>query len=326
MDIIWSQEAVDSRKIRMIVCIFAVFMNSIFWIQLIFCSSLRQKSMQWIYAYIITDDLLLLRFFFLYIVHTQLTDCSQNGIWFWVISYIETTLDNYLNVLQVYILFALNVCRYIQIVRNINVYTVHKKLLFLSHLAIYLLPLIVVVVPIVAGWTLIKIVPRDACFIYYKNVGIEIFNIIFTFALPIFSNIMIIYACARHIHLTSTLKRTKNFNSVRDKYHRTLVIQFLIFYTIWVLLWSPNIIIVQVSMEQRAVADAARLLNFIEIALDPIIIGALDIRFWNEWKKIAIRIKHVILFNRFRNARIAPLAMNANTNPIENPRKNTNKY
>jgi hypothetical protein len=108
--LLWSQAAADSRASRLYVCIIASILYSIFWLHLAFCSSVRQTSMQWIYAYLTTDILLLSRFFFLYIIGTTSTECEPSQSWVLFICIFQTTIDNYLNILEVYILLALNIC------------------------------------------------------------------------------------------------------------------------------------------------------------------------------------------------------------------------
>jgi hypothetical protein len=105
------------------------------------------------------------------------------------------------------------------------------------------------------------------------------------FVLPILLNIMVIGASIRHVHVTSNLQRAQHHVSAREKYHRSLVIQFVVFYIIWLSLWSPNIIVYQFTTGSTPVTRIALLLNYIEITLDPLIISALDVRFYHAWKK-----------------------------------------
>jgi len=139
------------------------------------------------------------------------------------------------------------------------------------------------------------------------------------FGLPISLNILVIYASIRYVRLTSTLRRGQHHVSAREKYHRSLVIQFLIFYTIWLALWSPNIIVFQVSISSDNLTTFVRLLNFIEIALDPIIIAALDVRFWHVWQKIWTRVKNIRFFKRLNQRQIQPSTINLNVFQIKTP-------
>ncbi|CAF1165501.1 unnamed protein product [Rotaria sp. Silwood1] len=186
------------------------------------------------------------------------------------------------------------------------------KRLILTQFGIYLVPFIVFIVEFLFGWTRVKELINDGCDVVYTNIYIQVFNTIFGYALPMFLNVLVIYASVRHVHLTATLQRTQHHVSAREKYHHSLVIQFLCFYLIWGGLWSPYVIISQVSFSVENVMNTIILLSFIQIALDPIIIAALDVRFWHEWRKVWIHIKNKIFFNRANRRRIQPLTVNLN--------------
>jgi len=280
----WNSEERASRYSRLYTCIIASFVHIIFWCQLIFCSSVRQKSMQWIYAYLITDICLLLRFFITYIVHIIPFACQASPLWQLIVCYFDAVVDNYFNILEVYILLALNICRYVQIKYNQNPYRIYPKALILTHLGIYIIPLIYTFIQFFFNWSILQGYGTDRCLVAYSNTYIQVFNLIFTFFLPIALNVFIIGASVQHVRLTSGLQRSQHRVSARDKYNRSLVIQFMIFYAIWLSLWSPNVILFQMSVGSADLVALFRLLNFIEIALDPIIIAALDIRFWRAWK------------------------------------------
>jgi hypothetical protein len=287
----WTQSNINNQQPSLIVCIIATILHGAFWFQLVFCSSVRQRSMQWIYAYLLTDILLLFRFFFVYIIHSTSKDCPTNEVWALLMCYFEATVDNYLNVLEVYILLALNICRYVQIAYNRNVYIKDLKLLFFAHLTIYLIPLITLIIQSLIGWAKFEHFIDDICDVRYTNVYVQIFNTIISFVLPIALNIVVIYISVRHVQITSRLRKTQHYVSAREKYHRSLVIQFLCFYIIWLTLWSPNVVVYQFTSGKSVLTTNARLISFIEISLDPFIIGALDVRFWHAWKKVWLNFK-----------------------------------
>jgi len=290
--LLWNQTSIDNRRPSLYVCIIAVLTHSIFWFQLVICPTVRQKSMQWLYAYLITDILLLIRFFVTFIVHTTTYECIVNQTWSAFVCYTEAALDNYLNITEVYILLALNLCRYAQIVFNRNVYVANFKLIILAHLSIYLMPLISLIIQIYSGAAQVTKYPGESCDVTYTNIYVKIFNVALAFVLPILLNVGVIAASIRHIHLTSQLRQAQHHISAREKYHRSLVIQFFIFYTIWLLLWSPNVIVYQFTTGASKVTLIPALLNYIEIALDPLIIGALDVRFYQAWKHIWLEFRN----------------------------------
>jgi len=306
----WNSEERASRYSRLYTCIAASFLHAIFWSQLIFCSSVRQKSMQWIYAYLITDIFLLLRFFITYIVHTIPSACQASPLWQWIVCYFDGTVDNYFNVLEIYILLALNICRYIQIKYNRNPYRSYTKTLIFTHLGIYIIPLIYSFIQFYFNWCILEGYGTNRCLVVYSNVSIQVFNLIFTFFLPIFMNLFVIGASVQHVRLTSGLQRSQHHISARDKYHRSLVIQFMIFYTIWLSLWSPNVILFQMSVGTADLVALFRLLNFIEIAVDPIIIAALDVRFWYAWKNAFRASADKIRYTTTNQRRVQPSTVN----------------
>jgi hypothetical protein len=216
-------------------------------------------------------------------------------------------------VLEVYILLALNICRYAQIAWNKNVYVKNVKLLVLAHVAIYSMSLISLIIQIFTGWAQLDIYVGDSCDIGYVNLYSQLFNILTSFVVPIILNILVIGASIRHVHLTSQLNRAQHHVSAREKYHRSLVIQFLVFYTIWLSLWSPNVIVYQLTSGSSTLTQITSLLNYIEIALDPIIISALDVRFYRAWKNVWIDLKNKRL-RRFQaeHRQIIPMTI-ANT-------------
>ncbi len=301
----WTQSSIDNQQQRLIVCIIASIIHSIFWLQLVFCPSLRHKSIQWIYAYLATDILLLFRFFFIYIVYTTSTECQPSKSWALFMCYFETIGDIYPNLLEAYILLALNICRHVQIAYNRNVYATNRLLLIIIHLCIYSIPIFILLVQFLTGWAQLEPFTHDVCDVLYTNAYIQIFNIVIAFALPILLNILVIYASFRHVRLISTLQRAKHHVSAREKYNRSLVIQFLVFYTIWIALWAPNIIVDQLTKGENGITKFVILLNLIEICLDPIIIGALDVRFWKVWRQLWLKLKNIYLRGLQRQIRPA---------------------
>ena len=322
--LLWNQSSAARRYPRVYICSIAAVIHAIFWLQLALCASVRQSSMQWIYSYLVTDVLLIIRFFWNYIVRTQTTDCNPSRAWVVFMCYFEATVDNYLNIIEVYILLALNICRYIQIAYNQNVYRLYKKSLVLSHLGIYFGSLLILVVPYLFGWSVVNEYPKDRCETVYTNDYIQAFNMIFAFSLPILLNIGVIYLSVRHVNLVSGLQRGQHHLSARQKYHRTLVIQFLVFYIIWLSLWSPNIIIYQVTYSSPELTATFRLINYIEIAIDPFILAALDVRFWQAWKQSFVTTKNSLMSTRTRTVQgrvqpstTAPRVFSTRTGPAK---------
>ncbi|CAF3363282.1 unnamed protein product [Rotaria sp. Silwood2] len=310
--LLWTQAIIDTTKPQLYAYIIVSFMHLILWLQISFSSPLRQKIFLWIYSYLFTDIFLLFRFLFSYIIHTTSTECQPSREWVLFNCYFEATLDNYFNITEIYILLALNICRYVQIAYNRNVYHVHMKLLIFTQFCIYLIPLVVLIGEFLVGWTQIKYLIRGSCEVFYTNIYVQIFNTIFAYALPMFLNMLMIYASIHHVHLISVLQGTQHHVSACEKYHRSLVIQFLCFYFIWGVLWSPYVILFQLSLRQQNVMNVAMLLSFMEIACDSIIVAALDVRFWHQWRKLGVHVKNTIFVVRCNRQRIHPSTVNLN--------------
>ncbi len=216
----------------------------------------------------------------------------------------------------------MNICRYVQIAYNRNVYRIYTKTLIFTHLGIYFLSLLYLLIQFIFGWTELVEYIRDRCEATYTNIYIQVFNMIIGFALPISLNILVIYVSVHHVHLTSNLRQTQHHVSAREKYNRSLVIQFLVFYTIWLTLWSPNIIVYQISFSSANLSLIVKLLNFIEIVLDPIIIAALDVRFWQVWRKLWVSVTNIIP----RKRRIQPLTTNPHVLSVKKPQLRNNGF
>ncbi|CAF3982942.1 unnamed protein product [Rotaria sordida] len=198
-----------------------------------------------------------------------------------------------------------------------------KAALAISHVLIYVIPLIVYIAPCLLGWTDAGGFIRDTCVIFYANTYIQIFNTIFAFALPIFLNILVMYASIHHVRAKAALQKSQHYVSAREKLNRSLVIQFICFYTVWGGLWSPNIIVYQASINKKDLIYIVGLLNYINVAIDPIIVAALDFRLWHAWRKHIIRVKRTVLFQKISHGRVKPSTANVNTISARTPRQKT---
>ncbi|CAF1317200.1 unnamed protein product [Rotaria sordida] len=85
--------------------------------------------------------------------------------------------------------------------------------------------------------------------------------------------------------------RSQQIINLRRKHKKTLLIQTIIFYSIWLVLWSPNMLAFQFINVNTQLGIYISLLNYIEITIDPIFVAVLDIRYFQSWKKIWRNIK-----------------------------------
>jgi hypothetical protein len=206
-----------------------------------------------------------------------------------------------LNVIECYLLLALNVCRYLQIVRNRNVYETHRRMIFLVHVLIYTLPVLNMIVQLVADWSDVWRIDGGSCDIQYSSLVVQLFNLFVVYIIPVILNLIFLFLSLRYVRSTEGIQAQQIIDA-RRKHHRILLIQSIVFYSVWLLLWSPNLLSYQFTEVTSDAGLITALLNYIEIALDPGIIAALDVRFLKAWKKTWRKIK------ARRLPQIAPLA------------------
>ena len=231
--------------------------------------------------------------------------------------------DNYLNIIEVYIFLALNLCRYAQIARNRNVYVTSVRLLVVAHVVVYPIPLVLLIIQLPLGWARLDNKDGETSDIEYSVIYVQLFSILLAFVLPISLNLLVVYASVHHVHLTARLRQGRHHLSARDKYHRSLVVQFLLFYSVWLLLWSPNVIVYQVTNGTSVLVSVNKLLVYIELVLDPMIVTALDVRLYQRWKRIYILLREKCPRGfRFERQRIEPTMINSILRTMSDNRTN----
>jgi len=284
----WSHQAANIVRPIFYICIIATINHVLFWIQFIIYPSVRQCSMQWIYAYLLSDFLLIIRFFLFY-AYRWSSICIPSSIRL-IICYCEAIFDNYLNLLQSYVLLALNICRYLQIVHNHNVYSLNRSLLIFVHLFIYIVPLVSHIIAILCGWSKLDNPSGDACDLLPVSSIIRIIILLFSYFIPVVLTLIFLSLILKYIHNTDDI-RTKEIADARLKHHRQLVIQSVAFYSVWLILWSPHLLIFPFSHKSSRIGIIAQILNYLSITVDPIIIACLDARFLQAWRSTKDRIK-----------------------------------
>jgi hypothetical protein len=269
----------------------ATIIHVMFWIQLIAYPTVRQWSMQWLYAYLATDLLLLIRFFLLY-AYRWWPICVPHLLRT-MICYCEAIFDNYLNLLQSYILLALNICRYLQIAHNYNVYSSNRYAVIITHFLIYFLPLFGHIIAIQYDWTVLQNPPGDACDLLPVSLPIRIIFLLLSYFIPVILTLVFLSFCLNYVRNTDGI-RTQEIVNARHKYHRQIVIQSSVFYSLWIILWSPHLLLFPFYHKSSTIGIIAQVLNYISITLDPIIIAALDVRFLQAWRPIGDHLKRSV--------------------------------
>jgi hypothetical protein len=290
----WSPDSADTEDPSFYVCVIGILFHSLFWFSIFTHASLRQwKSMQWVYTYLIIDLLLIIRFLILYGIRNSFACVSLTTRSF--ICYFESIGDFYLNYLQSYVLLALNICRYKQITNGINIYTIHRRLMIIIHCLIYLLPVLILILEIHFGWAVNYRKHGGSCDLYYPFLSTRILNTGFGYCFPVLLTLLFLFLSLRQVRLTVIRIHTEQILNNRLKHHRMLVFQSIVFYSLWLLLWSPHMISSQYVYISSTVGIVGQLLNYIELTIDPIVISALDYRFWKAWQKTFKQLKRWII-------------------------------
>lgn len=297
---LWSADAAQKIQPLFYLCIVATITHVLFWIQFILCPSVRQVSMQWLYAYLGADLLLIFRLFLLYAYHWS-SLCVPHALQI-IICYIEGVLDNYLNLIQSYILLALDVCRYLQVVRNHNVYESNRKTIILAHLLIYCVPIILYAILIQFRWIILYRPQGDACDFLFAHDPIQIGWLFFSYFIPVSLTFVFFYLSLRFIRNVDGIQ-TQQIANARLRYYRRLVIQSSVFYIVALCLWSPYLLTFPFVYRHSIAGSVVQILSYLVIILDPIIISALDVRFLKLWRSLWVRCR-----GRQQAKRIRPIA------------------
>jgi hypothetical protein len=103
------------------------------------------------------------------------------------------------------------------------------------------------------------------------------------YVIPVCLNIIFLSLCIRYISSTRNIASQQIINN-RRKFHRTLLIQSILFYSIWLILWSPFVISFQFTNVNSPVGIATSFVNYVQVATDPIIVAIIDKRFLKAWR------------------------------------------
>ena len=277
----WSEDTMAARAPTVIICLVALPIHLGFWIHLLFYRSVRQRGMIWLYIYLISDFFLIFRFLLFYFQRTQRVCVPRTPRTY--LCYFEAISKIYTNILQSYILLGLNVCRYVQIVWNRNVYLKHMRLFILSLILIFLLPGINVTFQFLINWTVLWRKTGGLCDITYRAIYVQIYNLIVVYFIPVLLNILFLGLCIRFISSTGNIQNQQIRNN-RRKFHRTILKQSILFYSIWILLWSPFVLSFQFINSNSSAGIFTSLLNYVQVAIDPAIVAVIDVRFLKAWK------------------------------------------
>lgn len=299
----WSPSTVDSLGPTRIVAIIAIIIHGFFWIEFFVCSPLRQRNMGSLFIYLLTDFVLLSRFFILTAIRMAelcLFTTARD-----ILCYFEASSKFYLNTVQSYLMLAFNICRYKQLVLNRNVYVEKPRLIIFAHIAIIMLPTINLIIQFLSKGAVLWRRRGGSCDIQYVSLLLQLFNLFLVYIIPVISNVIILTLDIRHVSSIRGVA-SQQIIYLRRKRQRILLCQTISFYSIWLLLWSPDIIAFQFINVNTDPAIFTSLLSYVGIALDPLIVSIVDIRFLTPWKIIWNKMKQQQQVAAIGKGRILP--------------------
>jgi len=153
----------------------------------------------------------------------------------------------------------------------------------MAHLLIYTLPLLGYVVAIICDWSKLEHPPGDTCDLLPVSVTTRLLFLLFSYFIPVIFTLFFLLISLNYIRNTDGIE-TKDIVDIRLKHHRQLVIQSGVFYSLWLLFWSPHLLVFPFYYKHSKVGMIAQIMNYISITIDPVVIAALDKRFLQAWK------------------------------------------
>ncbi len=194
----------------------------------------------------------------------------------------------YFNLLEPYFLVLLNICRYWQIVQNKNVYRIYRRKVILISIIVSVVILLNLIIQDIFGWCILTEEVGASCSLSYTNNIVRIWNLTVVLTLPI---LISFYMLTRALYFLK--KSHAQQTMVRRNHHRRLIIHSLIFYSIWLSLWSPLMIVnfLDIDNINESIAFAVLVANTLETLIDPVISIFLDKRFAQAWKKTGVWIE-----------------------------------
>jgi hypothetical protein len=152
-------------------------------------------------------------------------------------------------------------------------------------------------------WCIVTEPVGASCTVSYTNDITRIWNVTVVLILPIFITFYLLARALRTLQIAEAQQAIMHRN-----HHRQLIIHSLIFYSLWLSLWLPAMIVnfLGLSDPDEPVGFAVIVASTLETLIDPIIASYLDKRFAQAWKKTGIWIKKKI--DTLLNTRVHPIA------------------
>ncbi|CAF0926066.1 unnamed protein product [Didymodactylos carnosus] len=263
----------------------AVVIHIIFWLHISFYHQLRKRSMLWIYNYMLCDLVYLMQFYIEYGTRISSLICHIHSLLRGFLCYLESYTGIYLSSIESYLLVGLNLCRYLHIVRNVNLFHHSQRiwnLLIISMLSLYIIALLSLIFQINIlhiGYvhTTSRMMPCHIDLI----LGIdEYINITLVIIIPVLLNGLFTLLIFLHVR-----KSRSNIQRCQHKQQILLLIQLFVLYFVWLTLWSPHVIISYRLLEFGDISQYTKICALSRIIIDPLIFILLDKRFYKQWKQ-----------------------------------------
>jgi hypothetical protein len=129
----------------------------------------------------------------------------------------------------------------------------------------------------------------------------QIIFLLFLYFIPVILTLVFLLLSLNYIRNTDGI-RTQQIIDTRLKYRRQLVIQSVVFYSLWLLLWSPYLLLFPFYYRHSIMGSVTQILSYVSLALDPIVIASLDVRFLRAWQSTWNHLMRYI-----RSTRVAPV-------------------
>jgi len=132
------------------------------------------------------------------------------------------------------------------------------------------------------GWCLVTEISGESCTLRYTNIVIRVWNMCVILITPLVISFCMLYRALYFLQNSHAQQVI-----LRRNHHRQLIIHSCIFYSIWLSLWSPLMIISYLGVDaiNESIVFVSLVANTFEILIDPIISIFLDKRFAQAWKK-----------------------------------------
>jgi hypothetical protein len=293
----WNSTNLLQNNVLFILYIIAAILHINLWIQLFINKTKFDLSFIFSLGYVATDLFIILFYFIQYSIRirswipiTRLT------------CYFEAYAMFYFNLVEAYCLTLLNVCRYWQIVRNENAYKFHRRKVILISIIIPVWVLLNLIIQDIFGWCVVIEKAGASCNLLYTNSLVKIWNLTIVLILPI---LISFYMVIRALYSLQSVHAQQAM--VRRNHHHQLIIHSLIFYSIWLILWLPAMVMILINVDDmnEFIMFAALIANTFETLLDSVITIFLDKRFSQAWKKFYQRFES--LFDDRMNATVNPV-------------------